>query len=473
MRWPTSSAASRRTPAGENFIAALADSTRPSAAFARERDPVRHRRRRRDEVRRPPRHGVPRPAGHPASRARRASGVRQRTRHRSDRSAVARRRRDRALGGRTGTVHAPRRARRGRRRPGRARPTAPARAAGQHVPACRAGGRPRALRRRAGGAAPASWSPLMAREARQDRWPKPTPRCPRRSTSPASTPARRAQLDRLDGAAARPLGTVAVIGPVELPARHPARRRAGRAGCGQRRRPQAGAPDPRRRLRRRGRLPCDAGIPPDALLCVPLPRRAGRLAPHRAIPTSAGVVLTGSFETAELFARLAPGTAADGRDVGEERPGGHARGRPRPGRRRPGPLRLRPRRAEVLGRVAGHPGGRRRRRPAASAASWSTPCAPSSSARRPTRPPPWGRWSSRRRQAGAGPDHARGPPALAARAAPRRWTTRAVVAGHHRRACARTTGSHRTECFGPVLGLLAARDLDEATRRAERTCPSG
>ena len=93
----------------------------------------------------------------------------------------------------------------------------------------------------------------MAHDGRQDRRSRATPRSPRRSTSPATTPTAPRELDdRSHGARRQPLGTVVGGAAVELPARHPRRRRARRARRRQRRDPQAGA---------RGRAPSARSSP--------------------------------------------------------------------------------------------------------------------------------------------------------------------------------------------------------------------
>ena len=63
------------------------------------------------------------------------------------------------------------------------------------------------------------------------------------------------QLAWLDGATARPLGTVAVIGPWNFPLAIPIGGALAALAAGKRRRPQARTSDPGGRLRRRGGLP--------------------------------------------------------------------------------------------------------------------------------------------------------------------------------------------------------------------------
>ena len=114
------------------------------------------------------------------------------------------------------------------------------------------------------------------------------------------------QLERLDGAVARPLGVVAVAGPWNFPLAIPiggalAALAAGNAAI-VKPAPQAPA------IALAAVAACRAaGIPGDALLgvhCADGPV-GSRLMGHAGL---GAIVLTGSFETAELFARLAPRT---------------------------------------------------------------------------------------------------------------------------------------------------------------------
>ena len=114
------------------------------------------------------------------------------------------------------------------------------------------------------------------------------------------------QLAWLDGAAARPLGTVAVIGPWNFPLAIPIGGALAALAAGNavvlKPAPQTPA------VAFAAAAACRAaGIPADTLLCVRCPDGpvGSSLVRH---PGLGGIVLTGSFETAELFARLAPGT---------------------------------------------------------------------------------------------------------------------------------------------------------------------
>ena len=121
--------------------------------------------------------------------------------------------------------------------------------------------------------------------------------------------------------------------------------------AGRRRPARPGGRGPRApRPRRRGRRRATARDPPGRLR-----RRPDRRVRDRA-------------DLSVLAARPAPA----GRDEREERAGRDGVGRRRPRRRGPGEQRLRARRAEVLGRVAGDPGGRTSGAPATStASSWT------------------------------------------------------------------------------------------------------
>ncbi len=114
------------------------------------------------------------------------------------------------------------------------------------------------------------------------------------------------QLARLDGATARPLGTVAVIGPWNFPLAIPIGGALAALAAGNavvlKPAPQTPA------VAFAAAAACRAaGIPADTLLCVRCPDGpvGSSLVRH---PGLRGIVLTGSFETAELFAGLAPGT---------------------------------------------------------------------------------------------------------------------------------------------------------------------
>ena len=98
-----------------------------------------------------------------------------------------------------------------------------------------------------------------------------------------------------------------------------------------------------------------SGLDPDLVqLVVCADGPVGRhLVTHDDIDT---VVLTGSYETAELFRSLEAGAAPVRRDERQELARDHGDRRPRPGPRRPRAIGVRPRRAEVL---RGEPGDRR------------------------------------------------------------------------------------------------------------------
>jgi RHH-type proline utilization regulon transcriptional repressor/proline dehydrogenase/delta 1-pyrroline-5-carboxylate dehydrogenase len=114
------------------------------------------------------------------------------------------------------------------------------------------------------------------------------------------------ELDELDGALARPLGVVAVVGPWNFPLAIPmggtlAALAAGNAVV------LKPAPQTPAVASAAVRVCHEAGVPPDALhyaRCADGPV-GSRLIAH---PALGALVLTGSYETAELFARLAPRT---------------------------------------------------------------------------------------------------------------------------------------------------------------------
>jgi RHH-type proline utilization regulon transcriptional repressor/proline dehydrogenase/delta 1-pyrroline-5-carboxylate dehydrogenase len=113
-------------------------------------------------------------------------------------------------------------------------------------------------------------------------------------------------LDELDGAVARPLGIVAVVGPWNFPLAIPmggalAALAAGNAVV------LKPAPQTPAVAWAAVRVCMEAGIPPDVLRyarCADGPV-GSRLVAHTAL---SALVLTGSYETAELFTRLAPHT---------------------------------------------------------------------------------------------------------------------------------------------------------------------
>ena len=109
-----------------------------------------------------------------------------------------------------------------------------------------------------------------------------------------------AQLAWLDGTTARPLGTVAVIGPWNFPLAIPIGGALAALAAGNavilKPAPQTPA------VAFAAAAACHAaGIPADTLLCVRCPDGpvGSSLVRH---PGLGGIVLTGSFETAELFA---------------------------------------------------------------------------------------------------------------------------------------------------------------------------
>ena len=115
------------------------------------------------------------------------------------------------------------------------------------------------------------------------------------------------RLDGLDGAAPHPLGVVAVVGPWNFPLAIPmggtlAALAAGNAVV------LKPAPQTPAVAWAAVRACHEAGVPGDALVYARCPDGpvGSRLIAQRDL---AAVVLTGSYETAELFARLAPGTA--------------------------------------------------------------------------------------------------------------------------------------------------------------------
>ncbi|HEX3332753.1 MAG TPA: bifunctional proline dehydrogenase/L-glutamate gamma-semialdehyde dehydrogenase, partial [Acidimicrobiales bacterium] len=120
-----------------------------------------------------------------------------------------------------------------------------------------------------------------------------------------ATAARR--LDGLDGAAARPLGVVAVVGPWNFPLAIPMGGTLAALAAGNtvvlKPAPQTPAV-----AWAAARACHEAGVPPDALVYARCPDGpvGSSLIAH---PDLAAVVLTGSYETAELFSGLAPDTA--------------------------------------------------------------------------------------------------------------------------------------------------------------------
>ena len=268
------------------------------------------------------------------------------------------------------------------------------------------------------------------------------------------------ELDDLaaDGVAADPLGVVLVAGPWNFPTAIPANGVVAALAAGNAviLKP---APEAVATAVELVRHVHEAGVPADVVQLVRCPDDdVGRhLVTHAGVD---GVVLTGSYDTARLFLGWRPDlrllAETSGKNALVDQPDGRRRRRPA----RPRPLGVRPRRPEVLG---GEPGDRRgaavRRRRRSGAAS-PTPCAASASARRPT----WRRWSAR-----SSPSRRARWPARSTTlddgerwlVEPRRLDDAPVVA---RRPARRASGSwfHRTECFGPVLGVMRADDLDHA-----------
>ena len=280
------------------------------------------------------------------------------------------------------------------------------------------------------------------------------------------------ELDDLaaDGVAADPLGVVLVAGPWNFPTAIPANGVARRARRRQRGDPQAGAggrgdgrrarpPRPRGRGPRRRRaaraLPRRRHRPPPRH-----PRRRRRRRAHR------------PYDTARLFLVWRPDlhllAETSGKNALVDQP--DRRRRPRPAR--PRALGVRPRRPEVLGRLAGHRRGAAVRRPGVPRPPRRRRAhAPRRAGHRPglgdgTRHRPAGR------AAAAGPDDARPRRALARRAAPARRQRPPVVARRaDRRAARLVVPPHR------VLRAGARRHPRRRPRpraRASRTpSPSG
>ena len=283
---------------GENFVAVLGD-RHDEGAFAHERARFAAAVAQRIEVRAVAgRHHLADEAAPGACR----TAFHQRARHgshRPGRPPPA----DRGPHCRAGRRRA-RRARRGRHRPGRAHRRRGRGPLGRRA-ARRAGSRPRALR---GGARRAA---TVVGGAHGTRGGQDSGRGGHRGLGGG----RLRPLLRLGGAPARParrsrrrpLGTVAVIGPWNFPLAIPIGGALAALAAGNavvlKPAPQTPA------VAFAAAAACRAaGIPSDALLCVRCPDGpvGDSLVRHRDL---GGIVLTGSFETAELFAGLAPATA--------------------------------------------------------------------------------------------------------------------------------------------------------------------
>ena len=182
-----------------------------------------------------------------------------------------------------------------------------------------------------------------------------------------------------------PFGVVAVVPPWNFPMAIPAGGVLAALAAGNAVVLKPAPQTPRSALRRR-RGVLGGGRAPRRPPVRALPRRTGRRAPDRPRRASTPSSSPGAYETAQLFAGLAPRHAAVRGDVGQERHRRAARRRPRPRRRRPRALRLRPRGPEVLGRQPGHLRRRGRPRRRASGASSSTPAAVARRSATPARP---------------------------------------------------------------------------------------
>ena len=270
------------------------------------------------------------------------------------------------------------------------------------------------------------------------------------------------ELDDLaaDGVAADPLGVVLVAGPWNFPTAIPANGVVAALAAGNAviLKP---APEAVATAVELVRHVHEAGVPDDVVQLVRCPDDdVGRhLVTH---PGVDGVVLTGSYDTARLFLGWRPTSRllaeTSGKNALVDQPDG--RRRPRPAR--PRPLGVRPRRAEVLG---GEPGDRR-------GAAVRRPGVPAPPRRRRAQPPRRPGDRARRRWSARSSAQPSGPLARALTQLDdgESWLVEprpldderpAVVAG---RAARRAPGSwfHQTECFGPVLGVMRADDLDHA-----------
>ena len=207
-------------------------------------------------------------------------------------------------------------------------------------------------------------------------------------------------LDDID-AVHRPVGPVVVAPPWNFPLAIPAGGVLAAHRGGQRGDPQARAGDGRHRVAA-GRRAC--GTPAylrDLVPFLPCPDdEVGRgLITHDGV---GAVILTGALATAQLFVSWRPDLRLHAETSGQERDRGDGGGRPRPRGGGSGPLRVRPRRPEVLGR---QPGDRRAvgpRRRSASWPSWPTRPGRCGSARPVISPPTSVRSSARRRGRCAG-----------------------------------------------------------------------
>ena len=309
-----------------------------------------------------------------------------------------------------------------------------------------------------------SWPPRPARPSTRA-----TPRSPRRSTSPTTTPSRPRELDDVDGATFVPAELTVVTPPWNFPVAIPAGSTLAALAAG-----SAVVIKPASQARRSGAVHGRGAL-------------GGRRAPRRAadwsscgerelgraadLRTRGGPASSSParYETAELFRSfrqdlpllaetsgknaiiVTPSADLDlaAKDVVV--------------------LRLRPRRPEVLGRLAGDPRRLGGARPSASATS-SIDAVTSLEGRLPDGPdqPDGPDHRARQRQAPAAPSPPSRPGENWARRAAGSSTTTGRLWSPGRQATASRRGSdfHLTEYFGPVLGIMTA---DDARARPSRS----
>ncbi len=267
--------------------------------------------------------------------------------------------------------------------------------------------------------------------------------------------------DTVDGHRLEPLGVVVVAPPWNFPLVDPGRRRARRAGRRQRGPPQARARGGAGRL-----APGSArsGRPAfRARCCSSCPVRTTRSGRGLITdPRVDAVILTGSVETARRFLEWRPDLRAVRGDQRQERDHRHRAGRSRPGRPRSRALGLRPRRPEVLGGQPRDLRGRGLRRSGVPPAAPRRGGEPRGGQRLGAVEPRHAADPAAGRRAAARADHARRGRGVAARAAGAEPARRRSGRRASSWACAAAPSSISTECFGPVLGLMRAADLDEA-----------